>query len=232
MQIWHYHPITGELIGPGVADHSPLEPDTYLIPAHATTTAPPDGMDGHVRVWDGATWAQVLDHRGERWWKVDGQALIIEILGDPAQDGLAIKPPPPAPEYIEDIKADAKRRVAARADQIAERVIGSVPLSERLSWPIKEAAARAIQAGRATQVQHDLISAEADMVGETVAELAAKIIANANAYTIAVGMIAGQRRKTMAEIDALSDPTTIKDDLAEVFGLVETQTQALLVSIA
>lgn len=53
MQIYHYHPVTGEFLGEGTADESPLEPGAYLVPANATTTAPPTAMSGKVRVWRG-----------------------------------------------------------------------------------------------------------------------------------------------------------------------------------
>ena len=53
MQIYHYHPATGEYLGEGTADESPLEPGVYLVPANATATAPPTAMTGKVRVWRG-----------------------------------------------------------------------------------------------------------------------------------------------------------------------------------
>lgn len=53
MQIYHYHPATGEYLGEGLADPSPLEPGKYLVPANATATAPPTAMTGKVRVWRG-----------------------------------------------------------------------------------------------------------------------------------------------------------------------------------
>lgn len=53
MQIYHYHQSTGEYLGEGAADESPLEPGVYLVPAHATTTAPPTAAAGKVRVWRG-----------------------------------------------------------------------------------------------------------------------------------------------------------------------------------
>ena len=59
MQIYHYHPVTGEYLGEGVADPSPLEPGKYLIPAHATTAAPPTAMSGKVRRFNGAAWELV-----------------------------------------------------------------------------------------------------------------------------------------------------------------------------
>jgi len=39
--IWHYHPDSKVLLGPGQADPSPAEEDAWLIPAHATDIKPP-----------------------------------------------------------------------------------------------------------------------------------------------------------------------------------------------
>jgi hypothetical protein len=41
MQIWNYEAGSGALIGPGNADPCPIEAGQYLIPANATTVAPP-----------------------------------------------------------------------------------------------------------------------------------------------------------------------------------------------
>lgn len=67
MQIYHYHPDSGEYMGTGVADPSPLEPGVWLIPANATQVIPPLPTAGKVRRWSGAEWvlenapAQPLD---------------------------------------------------------------------------------------------------------------------------------------------------------------------------
>lgn len=135
------------------------------------------------------------------------------------------------PGYLEAVKGNAKRRVAARADQIAQAITGIVPLAEQLSWPSKEAAARAYVAATATSGQLAMLNAEATLAGESVATLAAKVIANADAYYAASGLIAGQRRKTMAAIDALDDAATVEADLAAIFATAETEAQALLASL-
>lgn len=56
--IYHYHPESGEYLGSGEADPSPLEPGEWLYPAHSTDIAPPAEQAGFVRVWDGFAWQQ------------------------------------------------------------------------------------------------------------------------------------------------------------------------------
>lgn len=129
------------------------------------------------------------------------------------------------------LKANAKQRVATRADQIAAIITGQVPLAEQLSWTAKESAALAHQAGTATATQTALLTAEATVVGETVAELVTKILANAALYHTASGMIAGQRRKTMAAIDALTNAVTFETDVAAIFATAQAEAAALLASL-
>lgn len=108
MQIYHYHPVTGEFLGEGVADESPLEPGAYLVPAHATTTAPPTAMSGKVRVWRGE-WVfedvlagepthdpgyeptpEELEHLAREAFKAQRQTLVDNIkvtVGDKTFDG-------------------------------------------------------------------------------------------------------------------------------------------------
>jgi hypothetical protein len=56
MNIYHYHPETGALLGEGTADPSPLEPGKWLIPAHATTATPPTAQDGEQALWTNGAW--------------------------------------------------------------------------------------------------------------------------------------------------------------------------------
>lgn len=54
--IYNYNPETGVLIGTDVADPSPLEPGVFLIPAHATTEAPPPCGDGQRQAFRNGGW--------------------------------------------------------------------------------------------------------------------------------------------------------------------------------
>lgn len=56
MKIYHLHHETGELLAEGVADESPLEPGVFLIPAHATETAPPAAVAGKSRHFGANGW--------------------------------------------------------------------------------------------------------------------------------------------------------------------------------
>lgn len=56
MDIFHYHPLTGAFLGIGKADPSPLEKDTWLIPAHATVTKPPVTEEGQQAIYRSGLW--------------------------------------------------------------------------------------------------------------------------------------------------------------------------------
>jgi hypothetical protein len=58
MDIWHYHPTNGRLLGAGVADPHPLEPNAWLIPAFAAAAPPPEPVEGHEIVWEADVWVQ------------------------------------------------------------------------------------------------------------------------------------------------------------------------------
>lgn len=95
MIIFHYHPVTRELIGMGQADPSPLEPDRYLVPAHATTIAPPTVGENEVAVFEGGKWVIKPDYRGATYYcKNTGEKYVIEQIGEEPSDDLTDTPPP------------------------------------------------------------------------------------------------------------------------------------------
>jgi hypothetical protein len=63
MQIWNYHPDTGQLISESTALPSPEEPGQFLIPANATTIAPPAPQPGYTYIFSNGAWSSV--HGGD-----------------------------------------------------------------------------------------------------------------------------------------------------------------------
>jgi hypothetical protein len=55
MKIYH-HDQDGKFISEGAADADPLEPGRWLIPANATTVAPPDHVKGSTRHFIAGGW--------------------------------------------------------------------------------------------------------------------------------------------------------------------------------
>lgn len=112
MQIWNYNPATGELVGASTADPDPTSEGSWLIPAHATSVAPPAAQSGLAAVFSGASWSMVADHRGETWWLTTQQyndvpGLVINSLGDPAAADLTQTEPPAPPVVVQPIVVTA-----------------------------------------------------------------------------------------------------------------------------
>jgi len=90
MQIHHYHPDTGLLLGTSQADESPLEPGVHLIQAHATASPPPAFGAGERVLWDGAAWRV---------------------------EAVPVTPAPPPPTLAES-QASAVMRIKAKAGEV------------------------------------------------------------------------------------------------------------------
>ena len=56
MNIYHYTPDTNVFYSIGLADESPLEPGVLLVPANATTVAPPEMGESEVAVFSNGAW--------------------------------------------------------------------------------------------------------------------------------------------------------------------------------
>jgi hypothetical protein len=78
MNIYHYIADTGIFYSEGVADESPLEPGIFLIPAHATTVAPPVVTEPEIAVFRDGEWS-------------------VELLPPPPEPEPVPLPTPPEP---------------------------------------------------------------------------------------------------------------------------------------
>jgi hypothetical protein len=102
MNIYHYIADTGIFYSEGVADESPLEPGVFLIPAHATTVAPPEVTELEVAVFRDGGWS-------------------VEVL-----------PPPPEPEPEPDPVPSAPLLELSPAEKLARSGITVDELKELL----------------------------------------------------------------------------------------------------
>ena len=119
-------------------------------------------------------------------------------------DGGIIEPYAVPPAFA---TADAaKAAMVAWIDEFTAGVTGAVPKDEKLSWDAKEAAAKAHQAGTADAEQTALLQGEADLTGESLADLSTAIITKATTFRTVVSKVAGLRRAMGTAIDAESDP--------------------------
>jgi hypothetical protein len=80
MKVFNYHPATGEFLCEEAAHPNPLEPGNWLIPAFATTIAPPTPAAGRVCVFNSDDWTQEQDHRGEFFW-FGRQRVVMNAIG-------------------------------------------------------------------------------------------------------------------------------------------------------
>lgn len=86
-------------IGEIDATPDPFEPDVWRAPAFSVFEAPPPPPPGHavIRVgFDGGSWEQVEDHRGQIGYTADGQAVEVTALGSLPPPVVTFEPPPSA----------------------------------------------------------------------------------------------------------------------------------------
>lgn len=142
-------------------------------------------------------------------YKVEGKLIVasdVAAIGDLYDDasGEFISPEPDRNPLYETAEA-AKLALYKVIDDFTASITGPVPNDEKASWPTKEAAARAHKAGTASDMQEILLSHEAAFSGESVDQLADKVIANVETYLAIVGSTAGIRRASEVKISAVSD---------------------------
>lgn len=123
MELYHYDPETGEYRGSREARLDPLESrkagePRYLIPANATTEAPPLPRAGFVPCWRDGAWQQIEDHRGKAGW-IDGAPSEVARLG-PLPNGWSEEPPPPPEPTPEDRLAETDADMARVVEDLVD----------------------------------------------------------------------------------------------------------------
>lgn len=99
MNAYKYESQTGEFLYEIQCQESPREPGKFLIPANATTVAPPEEQAGKARVWEGSAWGYADDNRGKTMYSVTDSrqtSTMSNVLGANVPDGWTLTPPPDA----------------------------------------------------------------------------------------------------------------------------------------
>lgn len=122
-----------------------------------------------------------------------------------------------------ELRSDALARVDDEHANYLVTLTGGATVAERDTWKVKEEAARAFEAGTATPGQAAMLAAEAQGAGITEAELAATIIAKADAFLALVGVAAGLRAKGRAAILAATDEAVPLDQVEAGIEAIFTQ---------
>ena len=196
MQIFHYDRVTGEFRGEATARIDPLDPERSLIPANATTVAPPSVPSGHVAVFDGEAWASVEDLRGAVYYDPEGERHEVETLGfEIPASWSETPPPPPVPVFTEE---DVRREGAVRLDGL----VSGYTRAERETWKGQLAGARVVLDGGTSA----LIDALAAARGITAAAMAQVILDKETALMAAIGPVLAAQ-ETLLNADPIPDPS-------------------------
>jgi hypothetical protein len=168
------------------------------LPNNSTRTAP-DIQDGHIPRWTGNAWEQIEDHKGKEGY-VNDKPFTVKEYG-PLPEGWSEVPPPPT---LEEAVTAKLAEVMGRYSSAFAPVEAVYPAAEREGWPVQEAEARAHVADPAadTPVLSALVQLRAR--GETVAELAQKVLANAAQWRNVYAYLTGQQQRMYAEVTALA----------------------------
>lgn len=108
MKIYNLSPATGEFLGEGYADESPLEPGVWHLPAWSVKKVPPEVGERQVAVYKEGKWSITDDWRGYQYW-VEGSCIvrIVSEIGVKPPEGHLTEKPPLSRGEIETLRVTA-----------------------------------------------------------------------------------------------------------------------------
>ncbi len=191
MYVARRHDLTFEVEREGLPYHV-----TEADPLFPPLLAEHSGLLPGMALVDGAL---TEDHRRERGW-VNGVETVIEGFG-PYPEGWSAAPPPLTLEVARERKLaeviGGYRAAFSKLDAI-------YPLEEREGWPLQKEEALSLQADPAarTPVLSGLVALRGK--GESVAELAEKVLHNAALWAQVYTLLTGQQQRQFAEVNVLA----------------------------
>ena len=173
-EIYNYDQETGVYIGFSEADESPLEQDVFLIPANATTLAPPAILEG-----------QVARFSNDQW--------IIETLP------VAVPVAPYVPT-LDDVKRLKIAEIELASEAAIAPITSAYPIAERDTWPIQEAEAVAWTADSLAPTP--MLNAIASARSLPLADVVANVLVKAAAFKSLAGTTFGNRKSKIDQVNA------------------------------
>lgn len=190
-----------------ICSPDPLESEikgeaVWLIPANATLIESPSAVEKHVRVFKSGAWVQVEDNRGVKYW-LPGDTWQTEPremkdLGPLPYGALLERPEKP----FSQLKIEKLNEINALYQQAIATLTPTYPDDERLTFDKQEQEARAWLADNSTSTP--FVDALASGRQMDKSELIGRIIAKADAFAIASGLLTGQRQRYEDLLDAAS----------------------------
>lgn len=182
----------------------------WLIPANATLIEPPASIEKHVRVFKNGVWTQVEDNRGTEYWLPGDtwqtEPRKMEDLG-PLPDGSLLERPE---KPFSQLKIEKLNEINVIYQQAIATLTPTYPDDERLTFDKQEQEARSWLADNSTPTPFvDALAAGRQM---DKAELVSRIIAKADAFAIASGLLTGQRQR----YEDLLDVAETAEDVAAI----------------
>jgi len=196
VRIYDINPTDGTVIDPAGRE-APLDPMRRepRIPAEATSIKPPTTSVDEAARWIGDRWKVVPDWRGHVYWLPDGSRYeITELDIEPPANALDEAPPAP----IVDLATQATHRINLGYQAEMGQILNDYPQAETLTFDKQEREARQWQADNNVATPYiDAMLAERPL---EKAELIARILGKADAFTTASGMATGKRQRLEDEI--------------------------------
>ena len=173
--------VDGYFVGFAIADESPLEPGTFLLPGGCVDAAPPAIPEGHRARWDGSSFS-------------------VELI--PLEEPPVVTPPTPVvtPPTLDEVKAAKLAEINAACDAEIGALKATYPDTEVLTWDKQEQEARALVLDATATTP--LIDSIASARGLDRVELANLIIDKADPFAVASGASIGKRQKLEDQINA------------------------------
>jgi hypothetical protein len=153
------------------------------------------------------------DGRPRNW--VASDAPPPEGLAQWSNGGwLLLDARPSPPDLYPNIEA-ARAAMLGFINDLTKKITDQYPAAEVSAWPSKAEAARAVIAGTARADQTTLIQDEADLVGATLTDQAAAIVAKAEVFEGIVAKVSGLRQVTdawLVEATTSAEREAVLDD--------------------